>query len=90
VVKTERETAEMRSVSVGLTQGNLAAITNGLAPGELVVTDGQDKLQNNSKVDYQMGGGGPKGKSGAGSQSGTPQSGARTSRIADSGTPASS
>ncbi|HTD24186.1 MAG TPA: MdtA/MuxA family multidrug efflux RND transporter periplasmic adaptor subunit [Terriglobales bacterium] len=90
VVKTESQTAEMRSVSVGLTQGNLAAITNGLAPGELVVTDGQDKLQNNSKVDYQMGGGGPKGKSGAGSQSGTPQSGARTSRIADSGTPASS
>ncbi len=90
VVKTESQTAEVRSVSVGLTQGNLAAITNGLAPGELVVTDGQDKLQNNSKVDYQMGGGGPKGKSGAGSQSGTPQSGTPASGTTGSGTPASS
>ncbi len=90
VVKTESQTAEMRSVSVGLTQGNIASIANGLAPGELVVTDGQDKLQNNSKVDYQMGGGGPKGKSGAGSQSGTPQSGTPASGTTGSGTPASS
>jgi len=83
VVKTDSQTVEVRNVTVGLAQGNLAAITNGLTPAELVVTDGQDKLQNNSKVDYQMGGG-PKEKGAGPSSSGPPASG-----TAGAGTPAS-
>src|SRR5437660_6194302 len=43
------KTAEMRPVTVSLTQGNFSAITKGLNPGEMVVTDGQDKLQNGGK-----------------------------------------
>lgn len=45
------KTAEIRNVTVSLTQGNLAAITSGLQPGETVVTDGQDKLQAGSHVE---------------------------------------
>lgn len=55
VVKPDK-TAEVRPVTVSLTQGNLASIGSGLSPGELVVTDGQDKLQNNTKVEFQLGG----------------------------------
>lgn len=88
VVKTDTQTAEVRNVAIGLTQGNIAAITNGLAPGELVVTDGQDKLQNGSKVDFQMGGG-QKGKGGAGSSSGGQQPGSSSSGTTGAGTPAS-
>jgi len=61
------KTVEARPVNVSLTQGNLAAIASGVSPGDLVVTDGQDKLQNNSKVEFQSEGG-PSG----GSPSGTP------------------
>ena len=51
------KTVEARPVNVSLTQGNLAGIASGVSPGELVVTDGQDKLQNNSKVEFQSVGG---------------------------------
>jgi multidrug efflux system membrane fusion protein len=43
-------TVEVRQVNVSVTQGNLSAIASGLAPGDTVVTDGQDKLQQGSKV----------------------------------------
>jgi membrane fusion protein, multidrug efflux system len=49
VVKPDN-TAEMRNVAVSISQGNLTAISQGLKPGELVVTDGQDKLQPGTKV----------------------------------------
>lgn len=69
----EEKTVEVRPVSVSLTQGNFASIASGLAPGELVVIDGQDKLQNGSKVDLQS----PAGpRSGSGPQQGTPTSAA--------------
>jgi len=85
VVNEKDKTAELRPVTVSLTQGNVAAIASGLQPGDLVVTDGQDKLQNGSKVDYQMGGGGGGGqRNGASPQSGTPASG-----TASSGAPSS-
>ena len=45
------KTAEIRYVTVSLTQGSLAAISSGLQPGETVVTDGQDKLQAGSHVE---------------------------------------
>ena len=43
----------MRPVTPSLTQGNVAAIAQGISPGEVVVTDGQDKLQNGSKVVFR-------------------------------------
>jgi multidrug efflux system membrane fusion protein len=52
------KTAEMRPVTVGVSQGNLVAITQGLKPGETVVTDGQDKLQPGTHVEIR-GGAGP-------------------------------
>ena len=50
VVKADK-TAEVRPVTVSLAQGNLSAIGQGLAEGEVVVTDGQDKLKAGMKVD---------------------------------------
>jgi multidrug efflux system membrane fusion protein len=52
VVKPDK-TVEVRQLTVALTQGNLTAINAGISPGELVVTDGQDKLQADSKVDFR-------------------------------------
>lgn len=43
-------TAEVRSVTIAFTQDNQSVISNGLAPNEVVVTDGQDKLQANSPI----------------------------------------
>jgi multidrug efflux system membrane fusion protein len=54
VVKPDN-TVEPRVVKVGVTEGNLASIESGLQPGELVVTDGQDKLQPGAKVEVQRG-----------------------------------
>jgi membrane fusion protein, multidrug efflux system len=50
VVKPDK-TVEVRPVKVALTQGNLAIIASGIAGGEQVVTDGQDKLQGGSHVE---------------------------------------
>ena len=49
VVKPD-QTAEVRPVTVGITEGDNASIARGLAPNELVVVDGMDKLQDGSKV----------------------------------------
>jgi membrane fusion protein, multidrug efflux system len=49
VVKADN-TVEVRPVKVGVTEGNLVAVNQGLNPGEEVVTDGQDKLQAGSHV----------------------------------------
>ena len=51
------KTAEMRNVTVSISQGNFVAISQGLQPGETVVTDGQDKLQPGTKVEIRTGGG---------------------------------
>jgi multidrug efflux system membrane fusion protein len=59
VVKQDK-TAELRPVQVSFTEGNLVSIASGLAPGELVVTDGQDKLQSGSKVEVRSTGPGPR------------------------------
>ena len=50
VVKSDK-TAEVRPVTVSLSQGNLSAISQGLSEGEAVVTDGQDKLKAGMSVD---------------------------------------
>jgi membrane fusion protein, multidrug efflux system len=64
VVKPDN-TAEMRNVAVSISQGNSTAISQGLKPGEVVVTDGQDKLQPGTKVAIRgPGAGGQNGGSG--------------------------
>jgi len=45
------KTVEVRPVTVAFTQNNVASIASGLAANEMVVTDGQDKLQAGSKVE---------------------------------------
>jgi membrane fusion protein, multidrug efflux system len=55
VVK-EDNTVDVRPVSISLTQGLLAVVDQGVSEGETVVTDGQDKLQANSKVEVRNGG----------------------------------
>src|SRR5262249_13916884 len=52
------KTAEMRNVTVSFSEGNYTAVSQGLAPGETVVTDGQDKLHSGSNVELRGGGGG--------------------------------
>jgi membrane fusion protein, multidrug efflux system len=52
VVKPDK-TVEMRPVTVGATQGDVIAISKGLAVGDVVVTDGVDKLQQGARVSVQ-------------------------------------
>ena len=49
-VKSDK-TVEVRPVTIALTQGNTTAVSSGLNPGDMVVTDGQDKLQSGSRVE---------------------------------------
>jgi len=56
VVKPDK-TVEMRPIKIGFTEGNTVDVDSGLNGGELVVTDGQDKLQPGMKVDVQQGNG---------------------------------
>ena len=50
------QTVSVRPVTVGVSHGDEASIKEGLAPGELVVVDGADKLREGSKVDLQTAG----------------------------------
>jgi multidrug efflux system membrane fusion protein len=50
VMKPDKS-VEARPVTVALTQSNQSAIAAGLQPGDIVVTDGQDKLTNGAKVE---------------------------------------
>lgn len=50
VMKPDK-TVEVRNVNIPVTQGNLSEIASGVSPNELVVTDGQDKLQQGSHVE---------------------------------------
>jgi multidrug efflux system membrane fusion protein len=50
VVKDDK-TVEMRTVTPGPVQGDDALIEKGLEPGEIVVTDGVDKLQQGTRVE---------------------------------------
>src|SRR5262245_5185294 len=49
----DNQTAEMRPVTIKTTEGNDVAIDSGLQPGESVVLEGMDKVQDGSKVDVQ-------------------------------------
>ena len=61
VVKADK-TVEVRPVKVAFNQPNVSAIDSGLSPGDLVVTDGQDKLQAGSLVDPHTSTSAPAGK----------------------------
>jgi multidrug efflux system membrane fusion protein len=76
LVKPDK-TVEARTVKVAITQGNIAAITSGLNPGDTVVTDGQDKLQTGSTIEPRDAG------------PGNNASGAGDDKAAASGTPGS-
>jgi multidrug efflux system membrane fusion protein len=45
------KTVTVRPVSIGAAQGNVVQVASGVAINDVVVTDGQDKLQENSKVE---------------------------------------
>jgi membrane fusion protein, multidrug efflux system len=76
------KTVEARTVAISLTQGNLTTITSGLNPGDMVVTDGQDKLQTGSKVE-------PRNNAPSTTPSGRNGRGSPASESPASGTPAS-
>jgi multidrug efflux system membrane fusion protein len=70
-------TVEARSVTISLTQGNTTVVADGLNPGDMVVTDGQDKLQTGSRIEPRNTNPAntPSGKNGAGAPgSATPAS----------------
>jgi len=56
VVKDDT-TVEMRNVAIGPSEGDEVAIDSGLAPGEVVVIEGVDRLQRGTKVAARMAGG---------------------------------
>jgi multidrug efflux system membrane fusion protein len=60
VVK-EDNSVEVRNIVIGLTEGDDAAVESGLQPGEVVVIDGIDKLQQGTKVSVRMAGAPTKG-----------------------------
>lgn len=45
------KTVEARTVDIALTQGNTTVVNSGLTPGDVVVSDGQDKLQTGSRIE---------------------------------------
>ena len=53
VVKPDN-TVEVRTVTVDATQGDVIALNSGVTPGEMLVTDGLDKLQAGTKVIVQV------------------------------------
>ncbi|MGO9679760.1 MAG: MdtA/MuxA family multidrug efflux RND transporter periplasmic adaptor subunit [Candidatus Sulfotelmatobacter sp.] len=78
-VKADK-TVEARPVTISVAQGNTTVITSGVNPGDMVVTDGQDKLQTGSTIEPRNSGAGsttsPSGKTGGSAPiSGTPVSG---------------
>lgn len=48
---SQDNTVKMHDVTLTHSSGDVTGISSGLAPGEVVVVDGQDKLQDGSKVD---------------------------------------
>ena len=71
-------TVKIRTVTVAQTTGNRIGLSGGLNDGELVVIDGQDKLQEGSKVNPTAGANG----------NGAPASAAATSSPTNRGAPA--
>ena len=75
VMKPDK-TVEVRNVTIPVTQDNLSEISSGVSPTELVVTDGQDKLQQGSHVEPHTQAEGTRNAQGATPNSIAPASGA--------------
>src|SRR5262249_12020888 len=54
---TPESVVKLRKVEVGPTEGEQTVVTSGLSAGEIVVTDGIDKLQDGTKVTQRSEGG---------------------------------
>lgn len=54
VYVVDGNTARVRPITMALTAGGNVGVSEGLGPDEAVVIDGQDKLQDGSKVDPQL------------------------------------
>jgi multidrug efflux system membrane fusion protein len=52
-VVEDNQTAAMRPVSLQIAEGNDVAIASGLKPGDMVVLEGMDKIQDGTRVDVQ-------------------------------------
>ncbi len=52
VVKQDKS-VDSRNIKIALTEGTVAVLDSGVNPGELVITDGQERLQPGNKVDVQ-------------------------------------
>lgn len=75
------KTVAVSPVTVSFTQNNVASIASGVAAGDVVVVDGQDKLQAGSKVD-------PHASAGGGNRNGQSSSGqSQPSQSAPTGAP---
>jgi len=72
-------TVEARNVTISLQQGDATVITAGLNPGDSVVTDGQDKLQNGSKIEVRTPTPTPNNATPGPRKSGNPAAGTKTS-----------
>jgi multidrug efflux system membrane fusion protein len=53
VVKPDK-TVAVRMVTLGTTEGDNIDVDKGLQPGEMIVVEGQDKLQDGTKVDVRI------------------------------------
>ena len=47
----EDKTVELRKVGVGMAEGDSVSVESGIAPGELVVVEGSDRLRDGAKVE---------------------------------------
>ena len=66
-VVNQDKTAGMRPVRLGVTEGSDVEITSGIAAGDMVIVDGQDKLQEGAKVEVRAEPGAPGGVPAGGS-----------------------
>jgi multidrug efflux system membrane fusion protein len=79
------KTVQDKAVTIALTQGDVTVVTDGVSPGDTVVTDGQDKLQRGSHIEPR---GGPPSKNTTAPVTGAverPGVGSEESRTAESG-----
>jgi multidrug efflux system membrane fusion protein len=78
-------TVKIHTVTIGLTEGNFIGLSGGLQPGDEVVTDGMDKLQDGSKIEARTATGGSSGPSSQNPAQNPPQAPGQTA--APQGTP---
>jgi len=64
-------TVKIQPVTVALSTSNQVGVSNGLQPGDVVVTDGTDKLQDGSKVEPHTATGGTSAQAGIDGQGGS-------------------